>query len=107
MLQTDKPVARDREPRPRDVGRARAGLAPATQRPPLVSIIIKALNEERRIALAIESALAALSGIDGEVILADGGSTDRTLEIAREYPIVIVGAALDGTPTQFAISAGR
>ena len=56
---------------------------------PTVSVIIKALNEERHIARAIESALAALEGIDGEVILADGGSTDRTVEIARRYPIVI------------------
>jgi hypothetical protein len=42
---------------------------------PTVSIIIKALNEERHIASAIESALAALCGIDGEVILADGRSS--------------------------------
>lgn len=62
---------------------------PATERP-TVSVIIKALNEERHIASAIESALGALAGIDGEVILADGGSTDRTIEIAQKYPIVIV-----------------
>jgi glycosyltransferase involved in cell wall biosynthesis len=61
-----------------------------TQQRPTVSIIIKALNEERHIATAIESALASLAGIDGELILADGGSTDRTVEIARRYPIVIV-----------------
>ena len=61
-----------------------------TKQQPTVSIIIKALNEERHIAAAIESALAALSEIDGEVILADGGSADRTVEIARQYPIVIV-----------------
>jgi glycosyltransferase involved in cell wall biosynthesis len=52
-----------------------------------VSIIIKALNEEEHVAAAIESALAALGEIDGEVILADGGSSDRTIEIARRYPI--------------------
>src|SRR5260221_3578925 len=57
---------------------------------PTVSIIIKALNEQRHIASAIESALAALDGIDGEVILADSGSRDRTIEIARRYPIKIV-----------------
>ncbi|HEV2957524.1 MAG TPA: glycosyltransferase [Xanthobacteraceae bacterium] len=61
-----------------------------TKQQPTVSVIIKALNEERRIAATIESALAALAGIGGEVILADGGSTDRTVEIARRYPIVIV-----------------
>ena len=57
---------------------------------PTVSIIIKALNEERHIARAIESALAALAGVDGEVILADAASTDRTVDIARRYPIKIV-----------------
>jgi glycosyltransferase involved in cell wall biosynthesis len=57
---------------------------------PTVSVIIKAYNEERHIAGAIESALTALRGIDGEVILADGASTDRTIEIAARYPIKIV-----------------
>src|SRR5579862_2891182 len=57
---------------------------------PTLSVIIKALNEEQHIAGAIESALAALAGIDGEVVLADGGSRDRTIEIARQYPIMIV-----------------
>jgi glycosyltransferase involved in cell wall biosynthesis len=55
-----------------------------------VSIVIKALNEERHIAAAIESALAAIEGMDGEVILADSASTDRTIEIAQRYPIKIV-----------------
>jgi GT2 family glycosyltransferase len=62
---------------------------PEDQRP-TVSIIIKAFNEERHIAGAIESALAALAGIGGEVILADGASTDRTIAIAEKYPIKIV-----------------
>lgn len=57
-----------------------------------VSIVIKALNEERHIAGTVESALAALAaaGLDGEVILADSASTDRTVEIAARYPITIV-----------------
>ena len=61
---------------------------------PTVSVIIKAFNEERHIAAAIESALAALAGLHaglrGEVILADGASTDRTIAIAKRYPIKIV-----------------
>jgi glycosyltransferase involved in cell wall biosynthesis len=57
---------------------------------PLVSVVIKALNEERHIAATIESALAALADIDGEIILADSKSTDATLDIARRYPITIV-----------------
>ena len=55
-----------------------------------VTVIIKALNEERHIDAAIRSALAALAGIDGEVILSDSGSADRTVEIARQYPITIL-----------------
>lgn len=58
-----------------------------------ISIIIKALNEERKIAEAVESALVAIGGQDGEVILADSGSTDRTVEIASRYPIRIVQLA--------------
>lgn len=57
-----------------------------------VSIIVKALNEERHIERCLRSALAALEagGIDGEVILADSQSTDRTLEIAATLPVRIV-----------------
>jgi hypothetical protein len=40
------------------------------------------LNEERYIASEIESALASLREIDGEVILADRGSTDRFPRLA-------------------------
>lgn len=55
-----------------------------------VSVVIKALNEERRIAACIESALQAVATVGGEVILADSFSTDRTIEIARKYPVRIV-----------------
>ncbi len=55
-----------------------------------ISIIIKAYNEEQNIARAIESALKALGSLQGEVILADGASTDRTVEVAKAYPIRIV-----------------
>lgn len=58
-----------------------------------ISIIIKALNEEKRIARAIETALLAIARMPGEVILADSCSTDRTLEIARAFPIKIVQLA--------------
>ncbi|MDM7850193.1 glycosyltransferase [Pseudochrobactrum kiredjianiae] len=64
-----------------------------------VSIIIKALNEERRIAAAIESALAALPDGQGEVILADSGSTDRTIEIAKQYPVIIVQIEAPAKPS--------
>jgi glycosyltransferase involved in cell wall biosynthesis len=59
----------------------------------IVSVGIKALNEERHIAQAVASAVAAVAPFEGEVILADSGSTDRTLEIARNFPIRIVQLA--------------
>lgn len=59
-----------------------------------MSIIIKALNEERHIAAAIESAIAALEAVPGQIvgdiILADSASSDHTVEIAARYPIQIV-----------------
>ena len=55
-----------------------------------VSIIIKAFNEEKNICAAIESSLAAVAEVGGEVILADSNSTDRTVELASRYPIRIV-----------------
>lgn len=59
----------------------------------VVSVIIKSLNEEKRIVAAIESALLAVSRVGGEVVLADSCSTDRTVELALAYPIRIVQLA--------------
>jgi glycosyltransferase involved in cell wall biosynthesis len=61
--------------------------------PCTVSIIIKALNEEKRISATIESALRAVSEVGGEVILADSHSTDRTIELAERHPIRVVQLA--------------
>src|ERR1700761_1311670 len=58
-----------------------------------VTVIVKALNEEARIGAAIESVLAALAGIGGEIIVADGGSRDRTLSVLANYPVRIVQLA--------------
>jgi glycosyltransferase involved in cell wall biosynthesis len=57
-----------------------------------VSIVIKALNEERNIERALRSALIAIDvlGGAGEVILADSLSSDRTIEIAATFPVRIV-----------------
>jgi glycosyltransferase involved in cell wall biosynthesis len=71
-----------------------------------VSIIIKTLNEEKNIARTIEHALAALAAlpggngaIAGEVILADSGSRDRTVEIASCYPVRIVQIEAPARPS--------
>lgn len=64
-----------------------------------VSIIMKTLNEEKRIAAAIESALTALPGSAVEVIVADSGSTDRTVEIASAYPVTIAQIIAPARPS--------
>ena len=55
-----------------------------------VSIVIKALNEEKNIARCLESCLSVLENMNGEVILADSISSDQTVEIAKKYPVKIV-----------------
>lgn len=73
--------------RPHDLERLRALLnarvivAPRTHAllaTPTISVVMPVLDEERR----IEAALAPLDGFH-EVIVADGGSSDRTVELAR------------------------
>lgn len=54
-----------------------------------VSVVIKTLNEEKRIGPALESVLAALAPIGGEVIVADSGSSDDTVRIAISYGVTV------------------
>ncbi|MES2634775.1 MAG: glycosyltransferase [Pseudomonadota bacterium] len=68
----------------------------ASSRPCRVSIIIKAYNEQAHIEAAIESSLRAVSEVGGEVVLADGHSTDRTVELASKYPIRVARLANAG-----------
>lgn len=56
----------------------------------MITVAIKALNEEAHIGAAIESALKAAAPFGGRVVLADSGSTDGTLTIAANYPIMIL-----------------
>jgi len=51
---------------------------------PLVSVLITVYNREKYIAAAIESVLAQ-SMDDFELIIVDDGSTDHSLEIAKQY----------------------
>lgn len=68
-----------------------------------LTIGIKAFNEERHIAAALSSAISAAAPFNGEVVLADCGSTDRTVEIAQSYPVRIVRLA---DPSQRSCGAG-
>jgi glycosyltransferase involved in cell wall biosynthesis len=57
-----------------------------------LSIVIPCLNEEDTLDLCIGKALRAMAehGVSGEVIVADNGSTDGSLEIARKRAVRIV-----------------
>ncbi len=64
--------------------------------PPKVSILVATLNNE----LTIDECLKALCELNYpkdflEVIVVDGCSTDRTLEIAEKYPVRIISAPLN------------
>lgn len=53
---------------------------------PLVSIVIPCLNEENYIEALLDSLAAQDYGADGiEVLVSDGGSTDRTRELVAQY----------------------
>lgn len=55
---------------------------------PLLSVIIPTLNEERSIGLTLKA--VALMGGNIELIVADGGSNDSTIEIARRFGARVV-----------------
>ncbi|MGC8628814.1 MAG: glycosyltransferase [Candidatus Micrarchaeia archaeon] len=62
---------------------------------PLFSIIIPALNEEKYIGYALEG-IKHQTLKDYEIIVVDGGSKDRTREIAKKYAHVIVDTQKPG-----------
>jgi len=54
---------------------------PAEQRPAGISLCMIVKNEER----FLRACLASVSGVVDEINVVDTGSTDRTVEIAREF----------------------
>src|SRR5579863_1183056 len=59
---------------------------------PEVSVVIPCLNEANSLAICIRKALEAFrnAGLSGEVIVADNGSTDGSVEIAESCGAVVV-----------------
>ena len=54
------------------------------------SVIIPAYNEEKGLPIVLYK-LLGLSGDSYEVVVVDDGSSDRTVEIAKQYPIMVIG----------------
>lgn len=58
----------------------------------ILSILIKTLNEEQKLARCLDTVFAALVewGRAAEIIVADSRSADRTVAIAKTYPVTVV-----------------
>lgn len=56
---------------------------------PLLSVIIPALNEENTIEATLD---ALLSGTNTEIILSDGGSSDKTVELCKKRGITVISS---------------
>jgi glycosyltransferase involved in cell wall biosynthesis len=63
-----------------------------------ISIVMPCLNEADTIAICIEKAFRGLknSGVEGEVVIADNGSTDGSIEIAQRLGARVVPVAAKG-----------
>jgi glycosyltransferase involved in cell wall biosynthesis len=63
-----------------------------------VTAVMPCLNEERTVGICIEKAFEAFRamGIAGEVVVADNGSTDRSVELAASFGARIVHVAKRG-----------
>lgn len=94
------------------VHQARTGLdgtaGPALVEPtalPSLSVVVPTYNEEDRIETCLDSIFEACGDEPStEVILVDSNSTDRTVELARQYPITILRIPDDDLTTP---GAGR
>lgn len=61
---------------------------------PTLSVVIIARNEAAHIGRCVESVLAATAPLDRyEIVLVDSCSDDRTVEIARTYPVRVIELA--------------
>ena len=62
----------------------------------MISVVMATLNSERDLVEALSPLIpASVDGLVRELVVADGGSTDRTLEILDEAGAVVVEGGLD------------
>lgn len=72
---------------------------------PRLSVIVPTLDEERQLGARLEE-LAGMDGLD-EVLVVDGGSRDRTVEVARSFPGVKLIEAPRGRAVQLNAGAAE
>src|SRR6266850_4513133 len=63
-----------------------------------VSVVIPCLNEANSLAYCVDKAMGAFrdAGLSGEVIVADNGSTDASVQIAEEHGARVIRVAERG-----------
>src|SRR5438874_6944376 len=63
-----------------------------------ISVVIPCLNEEHWIGACIDKAIGAFeaAGIFGEVVVADNGSNDHSVEVAERHGARVVHTAVKG-----------
>lgn len=66
----------------------------------MISIIIPALNEESNIAALLNEIEKRSCGYIREIILADGGSTDKTREVAKKSGVRVLSCTKKGRAVQ-------
>jgi glycosyltransferase involved in cell wall biosynthesis len=64
----------------------------------VVSAVIPCLNEEKTIGICVEKAFRSFAelGVRGEVVVADNGSTDRSIEVASSFGARVVSVRIKG-----------
>jgi glycosyltransferase involved in cell wall biosynthesis len=70
----------------------------SSSQPIELSVVMPCLNEEQTLPICIQKALGAMRdlGVAGEVVVADNGSTDRSVEIARQCGARVIHQPLRG-----------
>jgi glycosyltransferase involved in cell wall biosynthesis len=65
---------------------------------PELSVVMPCLNEEETLGLCLEKARATIQrlGLSAEIVVADNGSTDRSVEIAQSYGARVVHESRKG-----------
>jgi glycosyltransferase involved in cell wall biosynthesis len=65
--------------------------------PPVVSVVVPAFNEERRLVRCLASILASsIPRAQIEVIVVNNNSTDNTAAVARQYADIVLDHAISG-----------
>jgi len=74
------------------------------KRSPKLSVVIPTLNEEHTLPILLERLLEILRQGD-EIIVVDGGSSDRTVSIARQFNVCVLHSPKTGRAAQLDFGA--